>query len=393
MLEANPLKIAFLLEGIRISGVNTSIHCLAEELANRGNRIAIFNPWITDSQNNGSLKHVLLPSIKVNHSQSVDWIFPYNRKVINKIRTERFDIIHVFTGTTVNFLAQQAAKFGNIPIIYTYSSMTNEYAHYLGILGKMKGIFQRIAEKYDKFICDQSDAVIAPSRKAAAYLHGIGVSNSSIIPNGIKLEAFTKKEKDFLRRRFNIPGHAKILLFIGRLNYEKRPHIAFEYFRQISGRRNDVCLVMVGEGPQHKHIERKVIEHGLEDRVFVMRCYDYEDMPGILNSGDIWFSTSYSEVHPMTAIEAAACGLPTIAFGDPALDGIVEHNVNGFIIRNEDEFITGINRLLDDKDLYNEMSTMAIQKSRSFPIQKSAEEVVHLYNSVIKAGKGVKSLC
>jgi 1,2-diacylglycerol 3-alpha-glucosyltransferase len=380
-----PLKIAFFVEGMYASGVDTSTQLLARALRQLGHRVVIFSPWKDHAMTMPSEDLFLLPAMNVNPKQNVHLSYPVSWRLITEFKRQQFDIIHVHTSSSVNLLAWQVSKLFKLPIIYTYHTLTKEYLHYWGPLSEHMGSFlDTVVELFDKVVCDRAHLVVTPSAKAAAYLDCLNVTPPvEIVPNGIDLDKFHPFPSEFLQQQCGVPA-AKVLLFVGRLNYEKRPLLAYDLFRKLSRQRDDVCLVMAGEGPLRDQLAQMAVNDHLKSRLCLTGLIDYAAMPQLYNSAHIWISTSLSEVHPMVALEAAACGLPAVAFHDPALDGVVEHRVNGFLADSNEAFLEHLQRLLDDPEVYRAMHLAATRKGEAYSVETTARRLLQCYQSVLR---------
>lgn len=378
------LSLAFFIEGMSASGVDTSTQLLAAELRRQGQRVVLFVPWKERCLHTDTGDLYCLPSVRVNRRQAVYWVYPFNLPLFRKFQKEQFDLIHVHTNTAINLLAWELSAVFDLPIVATYHTMAKEYAHYLGpVPERMEKLVDSAIEHYDKLICDRTDAVITPSAKAAAYLHQIGVDTVEIIPNGIDLRAFSAVRSTYLRRRFAIPPDDPLLLFVGRLNQEKRPLLAYTCFRTLQRQHNNVHLVMVGDGALREQLQQQIVTDGLDNNVHLTGLVNYADMPAVYGSADIWLSTSSSEVHPMVALEASASGLPAVAWNDPALAGVIEDGVNGYLVDSPAAFVAALERILADDRLRRQMRRTAIQKGREFRIETTAARVLALYRKVL----------
>jgi len=379
-----PLKIAFFVEGMYASGVDTSTRLLAEALRTQGHRVVTFLPW-KERCAEDSNDRVLLSALRVNSKQAVYLSYPISLRLLSLFKELHFDLIHVHTSTSVNLLAWQMSSLFHLPIVYTYHTMTKEYMHYLGAIPEtVEGLVEAVVEKFDKVVCNKADAIITPSAKAAAYLAEIGVTPPvSIIPNGVKLDDFSPWPSDYLRARFGIAPETQILLWAGRLNQEKRPLLAYEIFRELCRQRDNVALVMVGDGALRAELDARVQRDHLQNRLFLTGLVDYKLMPAIYNSADLWISTSQSEVHPMVAIEAAACGLPAIAWRDRALQGVVDEGVNGFLVDSKSEFLSRLKSVLNDGARYQQLRRAALAKGQDYDIETTAQHIAKLYYEVV----------
>ncbi|MEZ4868569.1 MAG: glycosyltransferase [Caldilineaceae bacterium] len=384
-----PLTIAFFVEGMYASGVDTSTQLLAEALRAQGHRVIVFLPW-KEHCAAGSKNTVLLPAVRVNSKQGVYLSYPLSLKLINVFKHYRFDLIHVHTSTSVNLLAWQMSALFDLPLVYTYHTMTKEYVHYWAHIpdalgGLLDPLVDSAVEKFDQLICNKAAAVITPSAKAARYLESIEVTPPvSIIPNGVNLEHFYPWPADYLHQQWRVPTTAQVLLWVGRLNQEKRPLLAYEIFRAICPAHPDLWLVMAGEGPLRQELETQIRQDGLTKRVILTGLVNHQQMPALYNSADLWISTSQSEVHPMVALEAMACGLPAIAWRDSALTGVIEEGVNGFQVDATSAFSAKLTQILDDGDLYQQLHRGAMRKRCAYSIEATATAIADLYTSILR---------
>ena len=238
MSRSERLQIAYFLEGMEASGVETSTRLAAQALVRLGHAVTVFTPWVRQEIEEG-VKYFQLPSMRMPTDQAVYWSLPVSMRVLDEFRLRRYDVIHLHTSTMVGALVWQVSKLRDIPIVYTYHTMNKEYTHYLRrFVGQDAAWLDAALEHYDRMVCNQTAAVVAPSHKAARYLATLDIDPPTVvIPNGVNGQMFSPGHSDHLREQFGIPAAAPILLFVGRINYEKRPAAVYELFRTVSERR------------------------------------------------------------------------------------------------------------------------------------------------------------
>ncbi len=393
--QYRPLRIAFFVEGMAASGVDTSTQLLASALRALGHRVLLFVPWKERSAGAAREQVVALAAVRVSSRQPVYWSVPFSWSVYERFRHERFDLVHVHTSTTVNLLAWQMAALMQLPRVYTYHTMSVEYAHYLhldtleGKLGNTLGgrlnhLVEGSIELYDRIVCNQADTIVAPSRKAARYLAQIGVKPPvQVVPNGINLHAFRPQRSTWIQNRLGIGPERPVLLFVGRLNQEKRPLLAYDLFRRIHAARPDAVLAYVGDGALRAALEARSAADGLGDSVRLLGLVPYAEMPQVFNSAALWISTSMSEVHPMVALEASACGLPALAWDDPALDGVLLPDQTGCVVSQGDAFVQAALDLLDNPQQRAAMGQAAAAHAASFRVEETALRMAALYRTLL----------
>jgi 1,2-diacylglycerol 3-alpha-glucosyltransferase len=388
------MHIAFFVEGMSASGVDTSTRLLADALRAAGHDVVFFHPWKDRETEESRERAVLLPAVRVSSRQPIYWSVPVSWSMIDRFRRERFDLIHVHTSTTINLLAWQAKAIVDLPVVYTYHTMTAEYAHYLGPLAEpLHGMVTPAIEFFDRTICNGADVVVAPSPKAQRYLDSIAIKPPvHLIPNGIDLTRFRPSPAGFLHRRLGIDAERPILLWVGRLNQEKRPLLAYRLFRQIHAAHPNALLVLVGEGALRPELEAAIAADGMTEAVHLYGLAAYDEMPRIYTSATLWLSTSVSEVHPMVALEAAACGLPAVAWNDPALEGVVQEGHSGLLVESESAFVAAAAALLAKPAECRRLAAAALQMASRYKVETTAQRMSDLYATLVDQHRGPRDL-
>ena len=384
MSESGKLQIAFFIEGMEASGVETSTRLVSQALVRLGHSVTVFTPWVRQDEEEG-VRYFRLQSMRMPTEQPVYWSMPVNIGVLDEFRAHHYDVVHLHTSTMVGALVWQVSKRRDLPIVYTYHTMTKDYAHYLWpFVGQDAAWLSNALEHYDRMVCNQTAAVVAPSKKAANYLAELDIIPPvTVIPNGIRTDRFCPGKSDYLQRKFGIPYDAPVLLFVGRLNVEKRPDGVYEVFRKVSEQRGDVHLVMAGVGPLGEEIREKSRQNGLESRLHFTGAVAYEVMPEVYRSATVWVSTSQSEVHPMVALEAAASGLPAAVIVDPALDGVVLPGQNGVVASGTDALAEQLLLMLDDEARMSSMADASAEIGQRYSVDATARRLADLYAGVV----------
>ncbi len=387
MGQPTRLRIAYFLEGMPASGVETSATLTAHALAKMGQYVTVFTPWAHEpvtADEESRVEYFHLPGMRLPSDQEVYWSMPVSMGVTAKFHGMHYDIIHVHTSTLVCVLAWQLSRLYGLPVVYTYHTMSKEYTHYYRrFMGPAEPWLDSAVEHYDRLICNRAAAVVAPSGKAAAYLAGLRIDPAvTIIPNGVDTHAFFPGRSDYLHDRFRLLDSERVLLFVGRLNQEKRPDAVLDLFRRVSVGRSDLHLVLAGAGPMEVALREQAARAGLATRVHFAGVAPYALMPEFYRSATLWLSASQSEVHPMAALEAITSGLPAVAIADEALRGVVEDGVNGYTRSRIDELAVAAGRLLDNDSLRAKMAAASLQISGRYSLDATAHHLTELYHEV-----------
>lgn len=180
---------------------------------------------------------------------------------------------------------------------------------------RLRGGFPDISA--NRFIHPYMDKTILISEDLRHYLimnYTVDPAKLVIVKNGINTSNFMKKggEKNLtLREELCVPGHCKLVGFIGRFTEQKRPFLFLEVARYVLKRRSDTRFYLVGDGPLASELERRVTRLGVGDSIALLPPRN--DIPGVLNSTDLLVLTSLYEGAPLTVMEALASGVPVVA--------------------------------------------------------------------------------
>ena len=180
------------------------------------------------------------------------------------------------------------------------------------------------------------------------------------IAPGIDTEHFTSRsDAKELRESLGL-GSKKVIVSVGRLVHRKGQDVLIESMPEIIKSIDDVHLLLIGEGPYKKELEKRIKNLGLANRVTFVGRVQYADLPRYICVGDVFAMPSRSRLAGLEVeglgivyLEASACGLPVIGgisggAPDAVLQGETGFSVDG---RSAHEVAEAIVRVLTDKEL------------------------------------------
>jgi glycosyltransferase involved in cell wall biosynthesis len=118
----------------------------------------------------------------------------------------------------------------------------------------------------------------------------------------------------------------KILVYASRLDEKKGLSYLLTAFKNVLCNESHCLLVLIGCGPYRKHLEQKVIDLGLQDRVVFTGFRPHTEIVKWMSACDLVVHPSLSEGSPLPVYEALACGKPIIA---SRIGGIPELIISG----------------------------------------------------------------
>lgn len=336
-----------------VSGPANQAYKISKGLEERGYRSPVFCTTIGAE---GRPKHEWMKGIEVHRFSIINISFleyPFAPSMINGIRKENFDIIHVHGWR--NFASDAGfliAKLQKRPVIL------HGHGSFLGYQRMLKRKYWKSYELYDfltfKTVAKKADIVIVSSRQEfeEAVKFGIDKSKIRIIPVGIEFNEYTKIKKE---------GDTIRILFVGRIARNRNVEQILYSFKEVIHDHKDVELYIVGGEERRSYTEKKgylselkTLSKKLEIHkkvVFTGPLYG-DDLKKVYASSDLFMYTSLYENFGQTILEAAAAGLPIISTPVGVANAIVINDKTGYLIEfnNADELASKLNKLLDDTE-------------------------------------------
>jgi len=198
-----------------------------------------------------------------------------------RLYQQDFDLVHVQTPFIAHHARLRLSRRLGLPKIETYHTFFEEYLQYYAPI-VLKRWLPFAARRLSSWQCNRVDAVIVPSEAMLAHLRGYGVKTpGTIIPTGIRLEDFRRCEKQSFRRVYGIAPDRRVMLFVGRVAFEKNVEFLLRVTKRVLEEIPDVLLVIAGEGPAERSLHGRARELGVGegcDRV-LMCSYGYDQIP------------------------------------------------------------------------------------------------------------------
>lgn len=294
------------------------------------------------------------------------------------------DIRHYHTINLEFFLTLPFAKI---------KSSTVGYVHFLPETLENSIKLPRFAKKvFYKYVIEfykSMDYLVTVNPYFIDKLVDYGISREKItyIPNYVSSKRFykiDKKEKNKIRKKYNIDSNKFVVLCVGQLQRRK----GVTDFIEVAKSLPDIEFVWAG-GFSFKQIsdgynEIKKITENPPSNVKFLDIVPREEMNNIYNMADVMFLPSYDELFPMTVLESANCKLPILLRDIELYKGILD----GFYLKgtNNEEFKEEILRLVRDKKYYNKASQMAVDCSKKYNEENVAKMWRAYYNKIYKRG-------
>ncbi len=257
----------------------------------------------------------------------------FNVKIISSLK---LDLVHLNSDNQffVPFVLNYCRRHG----IESYNYVGMLFSH---TSKGLKGIIGNICSKRNlKYYKKYPTAAKTENIKKQLGEHGI--ANSAVIPVGLDINEvpgdILSKEK--VRKELNLPLNKKILLFIGRMEEEKRPLDAVKLLDSLN---DNFVLVMIGEGKLVLSVNKLIQDMHLQARVYRILKVENHQIYKYYQSADYFINLCTNEAWGMCILEAMYYKCLVIAVRAPGPNNIIVDGETGFLVNN----LEGIKALLE----------------------------------------------
>jgi phosphatidylinositol alpha 1,6-mannosyltransferase len=340
------LRVAVVTESFlpQINGVTNSVLRVLETLAAQGHDAMVIAPDSAEAPSTyAGFRIKRVPSLAVKGLLPVG--FP-QRSMEPLIEGFNPDVIHLASPFFLGKYATRIAQRLGIPTLSIYQTDVAGFARHYGLSIAHNKLTNWVAN-----IHNQTNRTLAPSTWSCEQLQSSGVSNVSLWQRGVDSVKFnpTKRSAE-LRESFAPHSQNKIVVgYVGRLANEKK----IEDLAPLHAR-EDVQLVIVGDGPARQKLERAL------PRALFVGYQSGEDLAAHYASFDIFVHTGKHETFCQSIQESLASGVPVIAPNSGGPLDLVQHGRTGFLLdtSNASDLIAAF-ELLSDAHTRSLMGTTA----------------------------------
>ena len=373
-----------------VGGIARVVHDLSKRLIKDGHDVTVVTyregelPYY---ENDKGVEVYRVDNYMITPNNFIDWIMQLNFNLVAKAseliaKEGNFDVIHAHDWLVAN-AAKTLKHAYNIPLVSTIHATES---------GRNSGIHdetQRYINDTEWMLTYESTEVIVNSNFMKGHiqgLFGLPFDKINVIPNGINLTNFNGVERDYEFRRQYALDNEKIILYMGRLVYEKGIQHLIAAMPKILDNYHDAKLIIAGKGGMIDELKAQVEYMGISNKVYFTGYLDAKQVQKMYKCADVAVFPSTYEPFGIVALEAMLAGVPIVVSDVGGLNEIVEHGVTGMksYAGNSNSIADSILTLLYDHALAAKVAKNAKAKVKElYNWNKIAQDTHFTYQKAI----------
>ncbi|MGQ9554812.1 MAG: glycosyltransferase family 4 protein [Anaerolineae bacterium] len=371
-----------------IGGIENHVYCLAHHLAEMGHTVDVITHRPVASSAaplppEGPEGTVTVHRLKgfVAHWRGGD---PYadprlGPQVRSLLQAGAYDVVHGHTFDSLITLAglRQGKKLGMATVV-TKHSMTGKPQRPKFVNEVLLAMERQVSRRW-------CSALIVLNEPTARQFARTGVP-VHVVPGGVNCQHW-RPDAALRQRQRRALGYGEGDVVIGclaRLVPAKGVDSLLRAAALIRRAMPAARVLLVGDGPMRRQLERQASALGLSDVVAFTGFQPWWQTPQYLNAMDIFALPSHSEAFGLALLEAMACALPAVARESEGTSRIMLPGETGFLVRSDEELRGRLLQLLQDTSLRQRLGARARQHvQEQFGWAGVAAQVGAVYEAIV----------
>ena len=385
-----------MMPGVRSAGgMNVYLRQIAPLLAERDVCVDVFTrshheggPELLELGPNARVVHLPAGAPELAKEEIVPYLADYAHQLSSFVAEEgtAYDLVHSHYWLSGDVGAEIAREWG-VPHIVSYHTIAAQKER---AGGQPESAERLEAEERMAGAADRIFASTASEAEVIGALFGLPGERLHVVHGGVDTERFKPRDRAAARRAAGIAEHERVVLFVGRLEPFKGPDILVRALAEMRDA-SDVRLVLVGGSEEERSaawLERIAADLGVGSCVRWQPAMPQADLPDFYAGADVCAVPSFHESFGLAALEAMACGTPVVAADVGALLSLVRDGETGLLVPGHEPraFAAALEELLDDPERASRMGEAAHAWASGFTWDRSVDETLDGYRSVLTAG-------
>jgi glycosyltransferase involved in cell wall biosynthesis len=280
------------------------------------------------------------------------------------------DVVHVVNPVILGMWGTMVARQRDLPLLASYHTDITQYAQHLRL-----PFLIPISRVFLRDVHNQAHVNLCTSQPMVDKAHGLGIRRVRLWPKAVDTDFFHPDRRDPAMRDRLTEGHpdAPLMLYVGRLSYEKRLDWLHAPLTQLPG----VRLAVVGSGPAEATLRARFAGTATTFTGYLTGL----DLARAYASADVLAFPSDTETLGFAAMESMASGVPAVGARAGGVPDVIRHEENGLLFTpgDLDDLTAQLRRLLEDPPLQARLGRAARRDMERWSWRAATEALVDFY--------------
>jgi glycosyltransferase involved in cell wall biosynthesis len=306
----------------QVNGVSRTLGELVRHLRDKGDRVQLIHPdygQSADDDQSRTVRSVVLPFYK-----ELFLPLPPFGAVHSAIDAFRPDILHIATEATLGLGILRFARKRRFAVVSSFHTNFDQYSRHYRV-GWARGAIWR----YLRWFHNRTRETYVPSQATIGELAHLGFERLVLWKRGVDSDLFRPDRlgRVEVRRAYGFAPEDVVISYVSRIAPEKNVDYLADALAILAGRRPEVRVMMVGDGPSRSALEQRI---GSFTRFVGYRRG--EDLADHYAACDLFAFSSTTETFGNVVLEAMSSGLPVVALRAGGVGETVQSGTTGLLV-------------------------------------------------------------
>jgi glycosyltransferase involved in cell wall biosynthesis len=305
--------------------------------------------------------------------------------VLEALRAFRPDVLHFVNPFAFGFRCYDLLhreRF-HVPCVFSFHTLYGEFVKQYPVLRPLSTFLWWLMREYH----NRADMNLTVSRTAQQDLMRRGFQRVHFWPPAVDGQLFHPAQRNApMRQRLSNGQPAKpLLLTVSRLAPEKN----VGFLAEVLDHFGDVCLAIVGDGPQRAELEQRFAGKNANFVGYLKGA----PLAEAYASADAFVYASETETMGNVVLEAMACGCPVIVPRAGGIPSLIEDGKTGLLFRprNVEDAVRATRLVLENANFRARLGQAARAAVETWDWEHSVETVRQVYRAAIDAFRAHES--
>jgi len=346
-------------------GVTVSVESFRKEFEKQGHNVYIFAPRVKEYEDT-NLNVYRYSSVDIKYRFRYPLPIPYSQRVKEFLKETPLDIVHSQHPNLLGLAARRWAKKKNVPLIFTWHTLYDQYTHFAPPLIPQKLAMKAVIRNAIQY-ANKSDQVIVPTGSTHKIIRSWGVTNQNIaeIPTGIDEKKHASPDSERIRKKYKIQSDEKVLFTVSRLTKEKNVLFLMHSIMPILKKDHTIKYIVSGNGYLLEELRALTRAEQVERQVLFTGIVPHEEIKDYYAACDIFLWASKSETQGLVIAEAMYAGVPVVAVRASGAQDMIMDKVTGVLVdEDKEKFRDAVKQLVKNTEQRERFSQKAQEIAR-----------------------------